>query len=253
VADPGFTFMGWSGALDGNNLTNSVIMNGNRSLQALFGTTVGITTAGGGTVSVYPAFPLHPYGSTVEITALPNQQKYFGVWGNAASGSENPLSFTILAATQTVSALFASLPAQRVALTVLSDGGGYVTVNPSANRYVTGNTNLLTAIPNSDQQFLNWSGDATGTANPLTLIMNSSKVVTAHFSRVPTLAIAPASDGSMDLWVSGVSGDIYDIQSSTNLSDWTPFVTLTNFFDMVQFADPAARIIPYRMYRAVVP
>jgi hypothetical protein len=133
--------------------SNSINMSQNFFVQAAFGTTLGTAVAGSGTVSAQPAFPLYPYGSTVELTAVPGQGDYFARWGNAASGSQNPLSFSVTTANPTVSALFASLSATNAALTVLSDNGGYVAVSPSASRYPIGSTNVLTAVPYGGQSF----------------------------------------------------------------------------------------------------
>ena len=43
----------------------------------------------------------------------------------------------------------------------------------------------LTAAPGSGYSFGNWSGDASGTASPVTLTMNSNKTVTANFTQTP--------------------------------------------------------------------
>jgi len=39
----------------------------------------------------------------------------------------------------------------------------------------------LTASPAALQAFDSWSGDASGTQNPLTLVMSQSRIVTANF------------------------------------------------------------------------
>ncbi|MGO8677883.1 MAG: InlB B-repeat-containing protein [Limisphaerales bacterium] len=251
VAEPdsGWTFMSWSGAVGGTNPTNSVTMTQDAWVEAVFGTPLGATVAGTGTVSAQPGFPLYPYGTTVRLSAVPGQGNYFARWGNAASGTQNPLSFTINNANPTVSALFASLTATNAALTVVSDMGGYVAVSPSANEYPIGSTNVLTAVPYEGQQFLGWSGDASGTANPLSLVMDTSKVVNANFSRVATLGIS-ASNKQIQLTLWGLVGS-YGIEASTNLSDWVPLFSATNFFGSVQFGDPSAQDFPYRMYKAV--
>ena len=44
--------------------------------------------------------------------------------------------------------------------------------------------NTLKAIPNSGFTFSGWSGDASGTANPIQITMNGNKSVTASFAPV---------------------------------------------------------------------
>ena len=80
--------------------------------------------------------------------------------------------------------------------------------------------------------------------------MDASKVITAHFTSTPKLVIGQWN-GSISLWLYGVSGAPYRLEASTNLLTWTPLVTGTNFFGTVQLNDPAFQVLPYRMYRAI--
>jgi hypothetical protein len=251
----GWTFMGWSGDLAGTNPAATLIVNGNMNVQGQFGTSLMTTTAGSGTVSRHPFAPLYPYASSVLLSAVPNSGSYFALWGNAASGNQTPLFVSIYNPSQTVSALFASLPINQASITVLWQGGGSVAANPSTNRVPLGGTVVLTAAPLPGQQFLGWSGDASGTANPLSLLMNTNKVVTAQFSRVPSLSVTSGPGVPIQLEVDGVPGEIFCLQATTNLSTWTTLLTATNFYsyDPVWFLDPASTNLPYRMYRIVSP
>jgi hypothetical protein len=40
----------------------------------------------------------------------------------------------------------------------------------------------LTAEPSGDSEFTGWSGDVGGTINPLTIVMNGNKSITAVFT-----------------------------------------------------------------------
>ncbi|MBK7075437.1 MAG: hypothetical protein IPH44_24420 [Myxococcales bacterium] len=42
----------------------------------------------------------------------------------------------------------------------------------------------MTAAPSAGYQFIGWSGDATGTTNPLTVTMTASKTITANFAAI---------------------------------------------------------------------
>ena len=59
---------------------------------------------------------------------------------------------------------------------------GTVTVDPSKANYVQGELVTLTATPAAGHTFSGWSGDASGTTNPLTLILDGDKAVTANFA-----------------------------------------------------------------------
>lgn len=63
----------------------------------------------------------------------------------------------------------------------LRASGGTVTSNPNLSKYNYQQAVILTATPSPGQFFLGWSGDASGTTNPLTIFMNRSKSVSAVF------------------------------------------------------------------------
>ena len=62
----------------------------------------------------------------------------------------------------------------------LVSGAG--SVSGSDAFYAAGSTVQLTATAGAGYQFASWSGSATGTANPLTVIMNGPKTFTANFT-----------------------------------------------------------------------
>ena len=65
-----------------------------------------------------------------------------------------------------------------------------VTLGPSLHGSITGNvspyfpntTATLTATPGSGCVFTGWGGDATGSSNPLSVLMDSNKTITANFA-----------------------------------------------------------------------
>jgi uncharacterized repeat protein (TIGR02543 family) len=250
---PGWRFLKWLGDADGTNNTTSVSLTRNKTAQAIFGTTLAATVSGNGSVSLDPPGGVYPYGATVRLTATPGAGSYFALWGNAASGSTNPLLFTVTNANPTVSCLFGTLPGNQFSLTIIESGVGRVTTSPAANRFANGQTVTLTAVPGANQKFVGWSGDATGTNSPLTVLMDRSRTITAQFSRTPsfTSAAAPLPEG-FRLTLFGEFGQRYEIDGSTDLNSWTPLVVTTNSFGSAQFMDFEATNFPYRFYRALV-
>src|SRR5262249_14387702 len=97
----GWTFLQWLGDVVGNTPATNVAMTRPRSVQAVFGTTLTTTAAGGGSVAVNPTNDSYPYGTVVLLTAIPQPGNYFGLWGNSATGSLNPLSFRVTNANAT--------------------------------------------------------------------------------------------------------------------------------------------------------
>jgi len=64
-------------------------------------------------------------------------------------------------------------------LSVSVQGDG--TANPTLGVYAPGIDAQITATPNAGAVFVGWSGDASGTDNPLTLTMDANKTITAIF------------------------------------------------------------------------
>jgi uncharacterized repeat protein (TIGR02543 family) len=75
-------------------------------------------------------------------------------------------------------------------LNTAATSGGTIQRNPDLARYPTGTNVTLTAVPNAGFSFTGWTGDASGTNNPLTLIMDANKTVTAVFAEIPVRVLA---------------------------------------------------------------
>lgn len=76
-------------------------------------------------------------------------------------------------------------PPTGLALTVNVTGSGTVTKDPSKTSYDTNDVVTLTANPTGTNTFLNWGGDIgtnSPTDNPITIVMDASKTVTAAFT-----------------------------------------------------------------------
>jgi hypothetical protein len=93
-----------------------------------------------------------------------------------------------------------------VSLSVVSSGGGQVSVSPSGGSYTPGTTVTLTALPDPGYSFTSWSGALSGSANPATLLMDADKSVLASFGPAAaqyTVTVQPATGGSVALSPSG--------------------------------------------------
>ena len=71
-------------------------------------------------------------------------------------------------------------------LTITAGSGG--TTDPSPGTYIYDKSTEVTirAIPNSGYTFSAWSGDASGTTNPITIAIDSDKSITASFIKTPS-------------------------------------------------------------------
>src|SRR5439155_26339862 len=132
----------------------------------------------------------------------------------------SPLSIAITNANTNIVAQFASTT-NRV-LTLLINGEGSVARNPAASFYTNAQSVTATATPDPGSVFVGWSGDTNSAQNPLTLVMNTNKIITGSFTRPPTVAIiSPASDAVMnvaeDLTITASASDTDGVIASVEL------------------------------------
>lgn len=151
--------------------------------------TVNVDPMGGGTISLSPPpnTPIipPPYGGTydegtvVDITAHPAPGYYFDHWSGDASGTTEHLILEINS-NKNITAHFTAEPTEYTLTThVNPSGSGWV--SPSGGSYEQGTVLSLSANANSGYIFDHWSGDASGTSNPVEVIMNSNKDITVNF------------------------------------------------------------------------
>lgn len=81
-------------------------------------------------------------------------------------------------------------------LTINASGNGTVTRNPTNSAYPNGVVVTLTAVPGSNWVFTSWSGDLSGTANPVNVIMDADKVINATFTEIPTYQLTVLTTGA---------------------------------------------------------
>jgi hypothetical protein len=251
---PGWQFLHWLGDVSGTNSTIQISMDRDQSVYAVFGTTLSTTVVGNGQISYQPPGGVYAFGQTVRLTAIPQPGSYFGAWGNAASGNVNPLYFTVTNPAPTVSSIFGTTSAGQAAFTLEISGQGHVTVNPQGNVFSTGQSLTLTATPDSGQSFVNWSGDASGTQNPLMITLDQSKVVTANFTdgfeyRMNRQYGEGAGSSGFRFTILSGPESVYEVFSSTNLTSWTSMGLFTNHTGEMQVLDSDATNVPRKFYR----
>lgn len=186
TAEPaaGWYFAGWMG--DAGGLANplTLTINDDQTIDARFEPlgiveyTLATDVEGQGEVSLSAPGP-YVSGSQVTLTATPATGWRFAEWAGDASGTDNPLTVT-MTSDKSITAHFERIT---YALTVNVEGQGAVT-RSVAGPYPVGTAVRLTAGPTAGWRFVEWSGDASGTDNPFTIIMDDSKAVTAHFEHI---------------------------------------------------------------------
>jgi uncharacterized repeat protein (TIGR02543 family) len=198
---PNYTFVNWTedGVSVSPDLAYTFLLTGNRTLVANFK----LATVPGKFVVNLSAEPLlggTPTGegsydpsASVTVSTTVNTGFTFVNWTENGAPVSTSASFTFLiAADRNLVAHFAPVITPVNYTLNVHAVNGSVVKNPNLPSYLSGTPVELTATPNPDYTFTGWSGDASGTLNPTTVIMTSNKNVTANFTKNPALpAVGP--------------------------------------------------------------
>jgi uncharacterized repeat protein (TIGR02543 family) len=158
------------------NCANAIGSGGGSTNQ--YTVTTSSTPAAGGTVTLTPSLATYAQGASVMLTANAASGYQFTGWSGNATGNVNPLTITVDGNKNIV----AQFTAVAVNYTLTTNVNGQGTVTPLGGSFASGQPVQITASPASGWQFSNWTGDASGSTNPLTVTMNSNKTVTAVFT-----------------------------------------------------------------------
>ena len=186
----GYHFVQWQGNLTGSNNPETLVMDSNKSVTAVFDVdppaqyTLTITAVNGSvTQTPLPINGTYTAGTSVSLRAVPNAGYHFVQWQGNLTGSTNPETL-VMDSNKSVTAVFDVDPPNQYTLTVTAQNGS-VTLNPPGGVYNAGTQVTLTPQANAGYQFSNWSGDISGNQNPMVVTMNSNMNVTANFSVTP--------------------------------------------------------------------
>lgn len=108
----------------------------------------------------------------------------------------------------------ANIVEQHTVVITTTTGG---TTNPAPGTYTpdSGSQITISAIPKNNYRFTGWSGDLTGTVNPITIDVNSEMSITANFIRQYTLTMSAGNNGTTD---PGPGSHIYDSGTEVTLT-----------------------------------
>ncbi|WP_040335817.1 beta strand repeat-containing protein [Candidatus Magnetobacterium casense] len=250
--DAGYVFAGWGGdcaVIGSASLTCTISMSAAKNVTVTFNTgntyTLTITNSSSSAGSVTASTGIlswsgntgtasYTSGTSVTLTATPNDGYYLYSWGGACSGTSSTCTLT-MSVNKSVTVKFSPGYALTATKTgtgsgVVAPSTGYMTWSGNTGRaiYFTVTSVNLNAIANSGSVFTGYSGDCSGKTCALT--MSSNKSVTATFASTSctgTSAIAlstPATGSwsSSSCYSTHMSGSyaayyILTLSSSTNI------------------------------------
>ena len=200
--DPGWSFIRWSGACSGTRSQCTVKMDADKSVQAILGFNLAVTSPTGGTIKIAPGdincppscSPNFEQNTSVTLTALPNKDYTFGGWsGIDDCTTDNPCTFTMDHA-RSVSATFPRRP-YTLTIIVAGTGGGVVTPTVGVYPYAYTETVKLEAKADDSSTFAGWSGAGCTTA---LVKMDADRTCTATFNiKTFTIGATASANGSI--------------------------------------------------------
>ncbi|MFZ2322393.1 MAG: chondroitinase-B domain-containing protein [Ignavibacteriaceae bacterium] len=153
--------------------------------------TLSITQIGTGNISADPPGFFYNLGNSVTLTAIPGVGSSFSGWEGDTVSTDNPI-ILIMNSNKSLTARF--IDPQKYNIAVWVNGSGRVVLNPSNGPYIEGSQVIVTAIPDSGWEFNSWSGDISGTENPIVITIQKNISATVNFGRVTSV-----EDKSLDL------------------------------------------------------
>ncbi|MCX6876739.1 MAG: chitobiase/beta-hexosaminidase C-terminal domain-containing protein [Verrucomicrobia bacterium] len=149
-------------------------------------------TPANGTISGAVADGKYLTGTTATLSAIPAAGYAFTGWTGAAIGTVNPLSL-LMNGDKTIGANFT----RQYTLTIGALNNGSISGIAVDGKYLTGTTATLIAVPAEGYAFTGWTGAASGTANPVSLLMDADKTIGATYgSGIEVLADGQVPAGS---------------------------------------------------------
>ena len=163
----------------------------------------------------------YPYGTVVNVSAVPDEGYVFKCWDGDVADQGNPNTTVTLTTHKKVSAWFEKIFVRtaRLKMKVEPEEGGTTIPEPGNHDYPTGDTISISALPNAGYTFSHWDGDVEDPDSADTdIILIENKTVKAVFlpSTVTlTVHIQPAQGGQ----ITPSAGDhTYFMGDTVNLS-----------------------------------
>ena len=129
---------------------------------------------------------------------MPSDGYHFTGWTGDYTGTDNPLLISKVSSNMNITANFDVNTAGQCTVTFTADSGG--TINGVASQYISagGDCSPVTAAPFVGYSFSAWTGDHTGTENPLTITgVTKNMIIDSNFqTQTFTVTFTAGSGGT---------------------------------------------------------
>lgn len=219
----GWSFDHWEGDASGSDNPVSVTIDGDKEVTAIFIRNkyrLALNVNGNGSVTKNPDQAEYEYRDIVTLTAAPADGWVFDGWEGDKVGAQNP-DQVIMDRDKNITARFIQ-PYYTLCITM--EGQGTVITEPNQNKYLSGAVVELTALPDEGWSFDHWEYQASGSANPLNIVMDDYKNVKAVFTENKyTLNITVNGNGRVLKYPDQATyqhNDRVQLQAKPNESTW---------------------------------
>ncbi len=186
VPKENWKFKEWTGDVTGTNPEVEITMDAAKSVTATFEKIefdLEVNTVGQGSVTETKKSSkttTYESGDVITLKAVPDTNWKFTGWSGDATGTDAEIDITMDKA-KSVTATFEKI---QFTLEVTVVGNGSVTETKKSSKtttYESGDVITLEAVPDAQNDFVSWSGDASGTSTTFDITIDSNKSVTATF------------------------------------------------------------------------
>jgi outer membrane protein assembly factor BamB len=180
TSDGGYAIAGYTNYVSGAGGYDFVLVKYGTEIPPTYALT--ITATAGGTTSPAPGTHTYSAGTTVDVTALPDEYYVLDHWelDGSDAGAANPIGVA-MGANHTLHAVFSIIT---YALTITATAGGTTSPAPGGYTYSGGTVVNITALPDEYYVFDHWEldGSGVGGANPISVTMDMNHSLHAVFS-----------------------------------------------------------------------
>lgn len=201
-------------------------------------------------------------GDSLTLEATPDFGFLFGSWSGDVESTDNPLKLKIDSA-MNITANFVDDPdINNYKVTATAKDSGMVAITPALDEYVTGSDITLEATPKFGYFFKEWTGDVTGSENPVVIdSIAKDYVVEAVFEALPTYTLTLIDDQNtivksleLDEYPEGTSVVLTAGQSRTHrFAYWNDDMTSTDANLSVTIVSDTTISVNYEEKTEVVP